>query len=284
MDWIMGKIYTSIKGFVVITTAGSSIAIFTGLSSSLASYILGSTVGVAALFLAFDTFGMAQALDKLNKENDRLHQSNTDYVKLNLQHESNIKSMLAANTAYASNNKALSDQVDLLKGQTARFQTSIVNLNENNQMLLKNINTLQDQCDDFQNANNAFVEENKILHERLNKFKSLNDDFAATNQSLQTKITELSGFSEQQKRQIDSLRLVQVQSKQLIQALMAAGDDFKQFQSTLTDSMNRIENTSDALTLLLDKLQVNQFRAIDTNGDGSITHEELEAWSRAGKS
>jgi len=284
MDWIMGKIYTSIKGFVVITTAGSSIAIFTGLSSSLTSYILGSTVGVAALFLAFDTFGMAQVLDKLNKENDRLHQSNNEYVKLNLQHESNIKSMIAANTVHEANNKALTDQVDLLKGQTARFQTSIINLNENNQMLIKNIGSLQDQCDDFQKANNAFMKENNVLHERINEFKSLNEDFASKNQSLQTKITELSGFSEQQKRQIESLRIVQAQSKQLIHALMSAGDDFKQFQSTLTDSMNRIENTSDALTLLLDKLNVNQFRVIDTNGDGSITYEELLAWSRSGKS
>lgn len=287
MDWLMSKIYTAVKGFVVVTTAGCSIAVFTGLSSSVGAYVLGSLIGVAALFLAFDTFGMATALAKLNKENDRLHQSNNDYMKLNLQHESSIKNLNDANTSYINNNKALSNQIDLLTGQAARFQASIASLNQNNQMLQSNISTLQDQNMQFK-SNNLELQKHTVELQTINtELQKQTADFKINNQTLeqQTKDLqkinqELSTFGDQQKRQIDSLRLVQAQSKQLIQALMTAGDDFKEFQSTLTDSMNRIENTSDAMTLLLDKLTTNQFRTIDTNNDGSITRDELQSWSK----
>ena len=272
----MGKIYTALKGFIVITTAGCSIAVFTGLSSSIASYILGSLIGAAALFLAFDTFGMAQALDKLNKENDRLHQSNNDYVKLNLQHETSIKNLRDENSTYVANNKKLEDEIELLISHTKQLQAAVSSLGQNNQMLQKNIINLQEQNENLKQTNTLFAINNQDLQHNI---KELNQSSI----SLQTRIDELSSLKDQQQRQIDSLRLVQAQSKQLIQALMTAGDDFKQFQSTLTDSMNRIETTSDAMALLLEKLQVNQFKAIDANNDGSITKEELELWSKSGK-
>ena len=273
----MGKIYTAIKGFVVMTTAASSVAIFIGVAgtSAIATYVLGGAVGLGALFLAFDTFGMAKALEKLNKENDRLHQSNTDYVRLNLQHESSIKNLRTENSQYADNNKTLANQIDLLKGQAARFQDSITGLVQNNQVLQKNLISLQDQAESYKKSNILFASNNQDLSNQLASMRQTSDVLAA-------RVTELTSLEEQQKRQIDSLRLVQAQSKSLIQALMTAGDDFKQFQSTLTDSMDRIEHTSDAMTLLLDRLHANQFHAIDANQDGSITREELERWS-AGK-
>jgi chromosome segregation ATPase len=276
MDWLMGKIYTSIKGTVVITTAGCSIAIFTGLSSSIASYVLGSFVGVAALFLAFDTFGMAQALNKLNKENDRLHQSNEEYLKLNSQHETSINNLNAQNNTYVANNKALNDKIDLLTGENTRFKDSVTSLNQNINIMQSNLNGLQDQ-------NTAFKANNQELQKRLDELDNNNQALNQQTEDLRKTNQELNALGEQQKRQIDSLRLVQAQSKQLIQALMTAGDDFKQFQSTLSDSMSRIETTSDAMTMLLDKLGSNQFRAIDADNNGIITRDELMAWSTSKK-
>ena len=104
-----------------------------------------------------------------------------------------------------------------------------------------------------------------------------------TSDDLKSSVDRLSGEITQQDRQIESLRIVQNQAKQLIASLMTAGDDFKDFGSTIMASVDRIDNISAAMGVLLEKLTDGKFMEIDANNDGFITHDELKSWANIRK-
>jgi hypothetical protein len=238
MEWLMSKIYTAVKSVVAIAVAATAIALYFGVCGPVSSYATGTITILAALFLAFDTFGMAQTLSKLRTEVDRLAIENNTFTNNNTTlskqlfdlrgYANNLNDQI---TAFKTTNQTLNHNVDFLAGENSTLKVNVSSLSTNNQILSQNIVGLQ---------------------------------------NMQATAT----------RQIESLKLVQAQSKLLIQTLMTTSSDMKDIQSCLLSGLDKIEHTSDALTLILDKLTSNQFSAIDQNHDGSISRDELENWVR----
>jgi len=117
------------------------------------------------------------------------------------------------------------------------------------------------------------------MRENNKHLSYLNEDYLNNNIVLNKEITKLYKNNKYQESQIDSLRIIQNQAKQLIASLMTAGDDFSNFNSTLLESIEKIENTSEAMNIVLEKICCHRFDEIDLNGDGLITKEELITWA-----
>lgn len=260
------KVYTYIKGFVVVTTGVSAVPIFLGLvGSAPITYVVGGVIVASSLFGAFDVFGMSVELHKFEAENDRLEASNRSLQltvdALHTQSDAFEKS----NRKLDTHAKNLGHQIELYKSQNDLFRTNISDCE-------KLIHDQEVQLDLLKGSITELQETKVALTEEVGHLTSLNAEHAQQIEDFKSMITE-------QSKHIDSLKAVQVQSKQLISALMAVGDDFKGFTSTIMENLDRIENTGDAMATLLDKLGVAQFENIDANDDSTITKEELLAWA-----
>lgn len=245
MNFVMSKIYTSVKGFVCIVTAGAAIAIFTNLDAGIGRYVLGNIVATSAVFCAFDTFGMSAALNKLNKENTRLEKSNDEYCKLNLQLQSNIESLTKLQSSLEKENEEFSQTND-------KLLITVDQMKDINKNLISNYTKL--------------YEENAALMQNVDNFKQEN-----------IKLTET---TDRQEQQIKDLSLIQSQAKQLISTLMSSSSDLNGLHDKLFTSIDRIDSTSAAMTILLEHLSADKFDQIDVNRDGKITQDELLSWSQ----
>ena len=111
----------------------------------------------------------------------------------------------------------------------------------------KVIKQLDRQIDRLNQENLTYAQNNAQLtysldtmRNRVQELQHLNEEYSHNNERLNQEIDEFESNIKQQNIQIYNLRLIQNQSKQLIAALMTAVDDFKDFNSTLLDSIDMI--------------------------------------------
>lgn len=85
-------------------------------------------------------------------------------------------------------------------------------------------------------------------------------------------------------KQLEKQNEIIEQSKKLIQNLAQFGDKYTAFSSNIDTNLikldttnNSLENTSNILKTLVDKLENETFDELDLNHDGVITREEFEA-------
>jgi len=276
----IAKILTIIKGFFAVCGFISGVVVIAIQSAGSNSNIIGGLFITLALISAIDAFGMSLELKKFQKENDRLEASNkhfsqnNDRLDIEVRHfKSQNQSLTATAESLKVSNKQLKDQLSDFKIHLANLDSEIKTLQETKKSLISNNITYAQQNAEYRDRLLDLGTQNNNLRESV-------DLLSKTSQQVSD---ELQTFKEQnttQARQIDSLRIVQQQSKQLIQALMTAGDDFKDFQSVLVDSIDKIQNTGDAMGVILEKLAGSKFSELDADGDGNISPEELVAWSQ----
>ncbi len=159
--------------------------------------------------------------------------------------------------------KQLSSQIDRLNQENLDFS-------QNNHTLELQLENLEQDIKLIQNLNEDYGQHNQDLAEEVG-------DLSTHNDSLEINIGNLI-------KQVDGMKIVQNQSKQLIAALMNMGDDFSEFSETLIGEVDRIENISDAMDILLNKLAYDKFQEIDLDGNGTLTQDELLKWAKNHKS
>lgn len=170
----------------------------------------------------------------------------------------------------------------------------------------------------LENENNVYVTENQKFKTMLEEMKAMQDTINVENETLKNCIAEnekhiaaldkarndyitenekLQGINKENteqlhvlQSQVDKLKELYNNSRELLLNLANAGDLFNKFSNTISTNFIKINDTADHLgetqdefevTLnemknLVNKLKDETFNDLDVDGDGTITKEEFE--------
>jgi hypothetical protein len=114
----------------------------------------------------------------------------------------------------------------------------------------------------------------KDLGAAIDKIELETKKFGAENE-------KLADLVEKQKLANVKLLEIQKQSHELVNSLMASGDKFADFGKILGAATEKNLNLADKLGILVGGLSEREFKKIDINGDGVITHDEMKIYFSA---
>jgi predicted nucleic acid-binding Zn-ribbon protein len=149
----------------------------------------------------------------------------------------------------------------------------IYNIKENykseNQHLQSLIENGQAQIEDLEELKDRYTEQIMALKGELDKSKDNNEE-------LKTQINTLDN-------QLEKLKKLYADTKQLMFNLSQGGDIFNQFSTSIDTSVVKLDDTQDdldqtakQLEALVEKLKSQKFEELDINQDGNISKDEFE--------
>jgi len=245
MTTMLNNVYNGVKGFFAISLGMSSIPLFLSIVNYPLNIVIGVFDIIITIMLLVDTGITSKIIKELGVQIDRLDDENLEYERNNTNLEKKLKSLKT-------------DLVSLKKMNN--------NYEKNNKELSKELTVLSKQ--------------NKLFDKEINKLEKNNGKLLNQINTLNENNGILDSHVKQLVNQIDGLKIVQNQSKLLIASLMNVGDDFSDFSESLVGEIDRIENISDAMDILLNKLAYDKFDEIDLDGDGTLTRNELLEWAK----
>jgi chromosome segregation ATPase len=183
---------------------------------------------------------------------------------------------------FKQENVKLQDRVDEFSRQNNIMKDNLNNLNEENDQLAHTANELRitaashhAQALKLEADVRSLSEINKKIGQTADKLeadiKSLNE----VNEKLEQQNEQLGNSLVKLKDANKQLLLIQKQSQGLLENLMNAGDEFRDFSKLLGETTEKNLTLSDKLTLLVTELSHKKFHELDLDGDGIITHEEF---------
>jgi archaellum component FlaC len=249
IDVVVGKVWFAVKGCVAIVAFVCGILVAVGmewkLDSSIAQIVLGCLIILASIFVMMDFGGLKKALDRIHEETSRLH----------------------------GENETLSNSLDQQRKQLAQSDAQIVKRNNQLQQSSTQITELKGQ---LEKSSAQIMERNKQLADSKEQLEALSKNVFDLNMTL----SESRGNLDRLEGALAKQKIIQDNANKLIQSLMSAGDDFKDFKNVIQESLDRIDNTADMLDVLATRMTGAKFTEIDANGDGTVTESELSAWIR----
>lgn len=134
--------------------------------------------------------------------------------------------------------------------------------------LNKQINLLTSENERYESLNNKMTNKINLLEESNIKYRKLNKEFSNNIQNIRDECTAL-------KMANKKLIIIQQQSQDLLNNLMSAGDEFKEFGDILNTAVNKNLSLTEKLNLLLNNLSKAKFSEMDKNNDGIISGHEF---------
>ena len=289
---------------------------FLGLSTSGIIYIVGGSIWLTeTCFILFDS---AKVSSEIREQVNVLKANLKDFESENLHLKWSVSELNKVREEFVNENKKL---VILLE-KSDRNIKNLSKLKEKFEKQAKEYKVLLDeekrQLEILSNQNIIYIQENtnltngvkeiqkikaelegeiknyqivlKKCNDHIKILEKLRDDYILENEKLQE-----TNYSNQKqldilREQVQKLRELYNNSRELLVNLAEAGDLFTQFNSTLHESLVDISTTAESLdetqehfdetlnTLknLVQKLKKSSFKDLDVNNDGIITKEEFE--------
>lgn len=116
---------------------------------------------------------------------------------------------------------------------------------------------------------------NKSLAEKISTLKINNTKYQKLNAELGNSLSRLDDRCAALKSANKKLLIIQKQSQELLNNLMNAGDEFKEFGNILNTAVNKNLNLTDKLSVLLNGLSGTKFAELDKNKDGVVSANEF---------
>jgi len=244
MCGVSSKIYNGTKCSIGIIAAG--IAIYSYLISELLQAIF---LTLVFLFTVGDVIKNWSAYKLLDVEMAQVKQHNDDYKR--------------ENSAYHKENKHMKQNVDNLSKENSAYH-------KENKHMKQNISNLS--------------KENDALSINVDNLNQASDEFSNHILNLNDSNLKLSGDLEELEKQVLQLKQIQINSRKLINSLMAAGDDYKEFNKIFEKNVNQLQNTEQMLEALVNGLRDDTFMEMDEDHDGIVTPEEYNRYLAQKKS
>lgn len=289
LDIVIGKIWRAVKGIISLLIFISGSLIAGGVECSLDVLTLQLIIGVililGSVFIVADIGGMGKALDRLHEENNRLENSIDDL-------EDEVNSFKVMNEKREGQLKRAKENIERRDEQISESQRQLEELDKTNLTLETTVSKFKDEITSL-NSEIIHHRENNLnqekiiqdLEEQVFAFSIENGNLKQTSEEMRETQTALKKELEkttQNNKKLEGLvakqKLIQDNANKLIQSLMSAGDDFKDFKSVINESLDRIDNTADMLEVLATKMESDKFSELDKDGDGVVTAEEFNEW------
>lgn len=231
---VSGKIYQGCKG--IVGAISLAIAIPNFLNNNLLPAIFLTVVSVFTLGDIILNWSKYKLLDQMIEDQKR----NNNILKgENVNFAQNNSTLKNENNTFVKSNNELEIHVDKLQETNNKYNRAITDLNEHNVQLGFDI-----------------IELNKT------KIKNKEQLELLTNQ-----VNELQS-------NVEKTKGILVQSRKLINSLMAGGDDFKEFNKIFEQNVNNLANTEHMLSALVNGIREDTFLEMDEDHDGTVTQEE----------
>lgn len=210
----------------------------------------------------FENSRLTNSVNALKKVNDR-------FIESANKSEEQIKNLSYLKTGYE---KALKEHRKLLndeKNNSERLNDSVNKLTRTKQNLVYNVKELSNT-----------IKANKIIMDEL---KIAKDKYIDENNKLQESVKNNNKEVKELKRQVTKLKELYKSTKILMRNLATAGDMFNEFNTTLGDTSEGLNETKEEYDIalnrmnkLVEKMKNNEFKELDQDGDGTITAKEFE--------
>ena len=163
---------------------------------------------------------------------------------------------------------------DVLKGENINFVHNNSALKTENNTFVKSNNELEIHIDKLQETNDhynkAITDLNESNVQLALDIVELND----TRKKNKEQLNLLTGQVNELQSNVEKTKGILVQSRKLINSLMAGGDDFKEFNKIFEQNVNNLANTEHMLNALVNGIREDTFLEMDEDHDGTVTQEE----------
>lgn len=317
LDVVVGKIWFALKGVVALVAFISGVLVVTGIEcgvdSTVMQIIIGAGMILASIFVMADFGGLKQALDRLHSENDRLATNNENLEQsLNRQKEQldqaesqlsrrdkqirvareqlderaaqiveqsqQLASLEKVNAELQDTNTALQEGVQEIARERKQLEETVFGLKLAVGEGERQIHERNKQIKEAQTQLDELTKANRIQKESIRALESHAQTVDEQIRKRDKQIAESEAVVSRMESALAKQKIIQDNANKLIQSLMSAGDDFKDFKDVIRESLNRIDNTADMLEVLATKMTGSKFSEMDADGDGVIDEEEMRAW------
>lgn len=139
-------------------------------------------------------------------------------------------------------------------------------------LLAKAIENLRVENENYSRNNEEHERLNAELSGKLASLEENNSAFMKSNNMLESQVKKLQAVVHMSE---ESKTFLENQIKQLMSSLSENGDKFIDFNTILSENIDKSATTAEMMNILLNKLGSVQFSVIDKNGDGAISKDEM---------
>ncbi len=187
----------------------------------------------------------------LSTNNDRLKLTAEDLEKSNETYKGENEIYQKSNEDFTIHIGDLKDEITHNSDEHAK---QILNLNDSNLHLSGEVNRLE-------------ITEEKLT-KKVNEITVVKDELSISAEIFKTE-------NETLKESVKKTDRILINSKKLINSLMAGGDDFKKFNKIFEENNNKLADTEHMLSVMVNGMQEDMFAEMDTDGDNNVTVEEM---------
>lgn len=264
--------------------------------------ITGGSICLAAG--GFGLFDSISAHSAIMKDVKKLEENVNRFHDENILLSNNVTSLETTKLEYVNQNKKLADSLKTSEQQIKKLSDLKVQYDEANNkytQLLNNekleIAKLKNTIEELASLQIKIKKENEILkncliesEKQINELEAIKNTYIEENNKLQHTNQENEKQLETLKIQVNKLKELYNNSKELLKNLALAGDLFTQFNNTISSNVVEIQDTAETLgktqdefdsTLnemknLVERLKNTTFTDFDKNNDGIISKEEFD--------
>jgi chromosome segregation ATPase len=225
---------------------------------------------------------LIQITDENQKQLESLDSIKSKYEEIVQKLDKELKAQTAENQVYATENEELKNNIDELEDLKLQLKQE----NEHYQQGLERMKT---HVETLETLKEQYITENDRLHNIMEEQTGQLSQLSEKNKEQEQQILHLKGALEKSEEQIVALKALVLQLKELYKNLVLAGDMFQDFQETIGQDVEQLDNTTstlqttvDLMTNMVDKLNKkllsSDFKNMDQNQDGTITLDEFEKY------
>lgn len=176
----------------------------------------------------------------------------------------------------SENNKNLEDQ-------NSTFKKTNTSLSKNNDRLEIKIDNLEDLNVRYTDNINDLTDNTVVLAGEIQDLEIIKKNYSKQLQFLTNDNKLLSVNIEKMSTNLEKNRQIQINSRKLINSLMAAGDEYKEFNKIFEENVSQLQDTEKMLDILVNGLRKDIFHDMDEDNDGFITQEEYNRYIKQKK-
>ena len=159
----------------------------------------------------------------------------------------------------------------VLEGENDKFFSS------NKKLAIEN-DKLEIQIDSLDKIKGDFTERVDELNESNFQLACEVSDLDKLKVSLSKELKSLTTDNKTLHVHVEKMKLIQVNSRKLITSLMAAGDDYKEFNKIFEANVHQLQDTEHMLDVLVNGMRENTFIDMDEDHDGTVSQVEYNRY------
>lgn len=156
--------------------------------------------------------------------------------------------------------------------------------NENDKFFTSN-KKLENENDKLEIHVESIEKNNKKFNKKINELNDSNfklaseiSDLGKLRSSLTSELQSLSTDNKTLHEHLKKMKSIQINSRKLINSLLAAGDDYKEFNKIFENNVHQLQDTEQMLNILVNDMRKNTFLDMDENNDGIVSQAEYNRY------